>query len=68
RIPGGETTGASGNSDDGVKDSCLSGLCSACSDSLFASELIEHKKGETNGSSGATSKESSDRSESEEDE
>ncbi|GKE92891.1 hypothetical protein Tco_1573986, partial [Tanacetum coccineum] len=41
-------SGASGNSNDDVKDSCLLGLCSAGSDSLSASESLEHKKGETN--------------------
>ncbi|GKG08534.1 hypothetical protein Tco_0334366 [Tanacetum coccineum] len=59
---------ASGNSDDGVRDSCLSGLYSAGSDSLSSSESSEHKKGETNGNSGAIGKESYDGSESEEDE
>ncbi|GKF42136.1 hypothetical protein Tco_0125478, partial [Tanacetum coccineum] len=41
------------------------GLCSAGSDSPSASESSEHKKGETNGKSGAGGKESSNRSESE---
>ncbi|GKG56126.1 hypothetical protein Tco_0577201, partial [Tanacetum coccineum] len=59
---------ASGNLDDGVRDSCLSGLYSAGSDLLSASESLKHIKGETNGNSGATGKESSDGSESEEDE
>ncbi|GKG19367.1 hypothetical protein Tco_0376466, partial [Tanacetum coccineum] len=43
-------------------------LYSAGSDSLFASESSEHKKGETNGKYGAGGKESFDGSESEEDE
>nr|GFA80022.1 hypothetical protein [Tanacetum cinerariifolium] len=42
-------TGASGNLDDGARDSCLLGLYLAGSNSLSASELSEHKKGETNG-------------------
>ncbi|GJS09644.1 hypothetical protein Tco_0366440 [Tanacetum coccineum] len=49
---GGETIGARGNSDDGVRDSCLSGLYSAGSDSQSTSESSEHKKGKTNGESG----------------
>ncbi|GKB68333.1 hypothetical protein Tco_0929745, partial [Tanacetum coccineum] len=64
----GATAGATKNSDDGVRDSYLSGLYSAGSDSLSASKSLEHKKGETNGNYGTRGKESSDGSESEEDE
>nr|GEX06583.1 hypothetical protein [Tanacetum cinerariifolium] len=46
-------SGASGNSNDGVRDSCLFVLCSVGSDSLSASDSSKHKKGETNGNSGA---------------
>nr|GFB55977.1 hypothetical protein [Tanacetum cinerariifolium] len=68
RIPSGAKTCVSGNSYDGVRDSCLLGICSAGSDSLSASESSEHKKGKTDGYSGARGKVSFDGSESEEDE
>nr|GFD52612.1 hypothetical protein [Tanacetum cinerariifolium] len=67
-ISSGETIGASVNSDDGVRDSCLSGIYSIGSDSVSTSESSEGKKGETNGNFGDIGKESSDGSESEEDE
>nr|GEW24064.1 hypothetical protein [Tanacetum cinerariifolium] len=51
---GGATTGASESSYDGVRESCLSGLCSVGSNLLSAFESSVHKKGETNGNCGAT--------------